>query len=79
MTNSATDRQPREPVRLSLAVSPELNEKLEALAAQSYSTKSDVLRRAIALLDVAQDAKSKQKKLAILNQDRSVDAEIVGI
>jgi hypothetical protein len=66
-------------IRLSLVVSPELNEKLEGLAKSSHSTKSDVLRRAIALFDLASQAKQKDQKVGILNQDDQVVKEIVGI
>jgi predicted transcriptional regulator len=66
-------------VRLSLIVSPELNETLQELADKSHSTKSDVLRKAIALFDVAAQAKEKDQRIGILDQDDKVVKEIVGI
>jgi regulator of PEP synthase PpsR (kinase-PPPase family) len=66
-------------VRLSLIVSPELNDTLEELADRSHSTKSDVLRKAIALFEVASQAKQKNEKIGILDQDDKVIREIVGI
>jgi predicted transcriptional regulator len=66
-------------VRLSLVVSPELNETLEELAAKSHSSKSDVLRKAIALFDVAAQAKQKNQRIGILDRDDKVVKEIVGI
>lgn len=69
----------RAEVRLSLVVSPELNETLEELAERSHSSKSDVLRKAIALFDVAAQAKQKDQRVGILDRDDKVVKEIVGI
>jgi predicted transcriptional regulator len=66
-------------VRLSLIVSPELNETLEALAQSLHSSKSEILRKAIALYDVAAEAKQKDQRIGILDKDRKVVTEIVGI
>jgi predicted transcriptional regulator len=68
-----------EKVRLTLTVSPELNETLEELAARSHSTKSDVLRRAITLLEVAAEAKARDEKLGLFDKDRKLVTEIVGL
>ena len=48
----------KEVIRLSLSVSPELNERLEQLAASSCTTKTEILRKAIALYDVVAEAKT---------------------
>ena len=69
----------REVIRLSLAVSPELNERLEQLAAAGHTTKSEILRKAIALFDVVAEAKSEKKRFGILDQDKRLVTEIVGI
>lgn len=69
----------KETVRLSLSVSPELNERLEQLASAGYTTKSEILRRAIALYDVAAEAKTEKKRLGILDQNKQLLTEIVGI
>lgn len=66
-------------IRLSLIVSPELNETLEALAESQHTTKSEVLRKAIALFDVASEAKEKDQRIGILDKDRNVVTEIIGI
>ncbi|HXU34663.1 MAG TPA: ribbon-helix-helix protein, CopG family [Thermoanaerobaculia bacterium] len=68
-----------DPVRLSLTVSPELNERLEQLASQAHSTKSEILRKAIALFDVATEAKEQKQRLDIFDQNRQMVTEIVGI
>ncbi|MDD1650889.1 MAG: ribbon-helix-helix protein, CopG family [Methylococcaceae bacterium] len=69
----------KESIRLSLAISPELNETLEALAVSRHTTKSEVLRKAIALYDVVAEAQSQKKRIGILDQNKQVEMEIVGI
>jgi predicted transcriptional regulator len=69
----------RDTVRLSLAVSPELNDRLEQLAEASHTTKSEILRKAIALFDVVAEAKSEKKRFGILDQNKQLVTEIVGI
>ncbi len=69
----------REAIRLSLAVSPELNDRLEQLATSGHMSKSEVLRKAIALFDVVAEAKSEKKRFGILDQDKRLLTEIVGI
>ena len=70
---------PKETVRLSLSLSPELNDRLEQLATSSHTTKTEILRKAIALYDVVAEAKSEKKRLGILDQDKRLLTEIVGI
>lgn len=69
----------KESIRLSLAVSPELNSRLEQLAASSHTTKSEILRKAIALFDVVAEAKAEKKRFGILDQNKQLLTEIVGI
>ncbi len=66
-------------VRLSLDVSPELNRTLDELALKIHGTKSDVLRKAIVLMELAVQAKDQQQKLGIIDKDRQVITEIVGL
>ena len=68
-----------ETIRLSLAVSPELNERLELMASNGHMSKSEVLRKAIALFDVVAEAKSEKKRFGILDQNKQLLTEIVGI
>ena len=69
----------RESVRLSLAVAPDLNDRLEQLAAAGHTSKSEILRKAIALFDVVAEAKSEKKRFGILDQNKILLTEIVGI
>lgn len=66
-------------VKLSLIVSEQLNETLENLAHESGSTKSDVLRKALALLEVASEARRDGNRIGVLTTDRQVLTEIVGV
>ena len=66
-------------VRLSLVLSPQLNARLDELAEKAHATKSDVLRKALILYDVAAEAKEKGERLALIDKDRNVLTEIVGI
>ncbi len=68
-----------EKVRLNLDVSPELNQTLDELATKIHGTKSDVLRKAIVLMELAVQAKDKEQKLGIIDKDRHVITEIVGL
>jgi predicted transcriptional regulator len=66
-------------IRLSLVVSPQLNATLEELAEMGHSTKSEILRKALALYYVAAKAGQDAKRLAIVDKDRNVLTDIVGI
>lgn len=68
-----------ESIRLSLTISPELNARLDELAAAAHSTKSEILRKAIALFDVVAEAKAEKKRFGILDQNKKLLTEIVGI
>lgn len=66
-------------VRLSLDISVELNDLLEELAEKTGGTKSDVLRRAITLMEVAVEAKRQGKKFGIAEKDQPLATEIIGL
>lgn len=66
-------------IRLTVDVSPELNQTLDQLASNTHLTKSEVLRRAIALMKVAAQAQEKGQKLALIDQDQPAATEIIGI
>lgn len=69
----------KEKVRLSLDISRELNDLLEQLAARTGGTKSDVLRKAIALMEVAIDGKRRGLKLGLADKDQQLTTEIIGL
>lgn len=67
-------------IKLSLEVSPELNQALEVLVQKNAgSTKSEVLRKAIALMQVAVEAKEQGKKIGIADKDQPLTTELIGI
>jgi Arc/MetJ-type ribon-helix-helix transcriptional regulator len=64
--------------RLNFDVSPELDKTIEKLVKLTGSTsKSEVLRRAIALMEVAAEAKQEGRKIVISEKDRTPVAEVV--
>ena len=77
MPKTATSRSER--VRLSLEVSPELNDKLDELSDKIHGSKSDVLRRAVALMDIAVRARDEGHKLGIADRSQPLLTEIIGI
>lgn len=78
MPRTSTSARP-ERVRLSLEVSPELNDKLDELSDKIHGSKSDVLRRAVALMDIAVRARDEGHKLGIADRNQPLLTEIIGI
>jgi hypothetical protein len=68
-----------EKVRLNLQVSNELNNVLEEIAGSNGSTKTDVIRQALALMKVAHQAKRNGKHLGVVADPEKLDTEIVGL
>lgn len=66
-------------VKLTLELAPEVNEILESLAEMMHTNKSDVLRRGIALLKVAAQAKQDGQKLGVATPDQPLTKEIIGL
>jgi predicted transcriptional regulator len=70
---------PRAKVRLTVDVSAELNQTLNRLAQDSGTTKSEILRKAVTLMEVAAQARDRGQKLALIDRQNTADTEIVGI
>jgi len=69
-------------MRFTIDLSNEINEKLTSIAEQSGTTKAEVMRRAFALMAVAQDEKSKGNSLGIVKDKDGVltaIARVVGL
>jgi hypothetical protein len=62
--------------RLSLEITPELDETLDRMAEKMEETKGGVLLRAIALLKTALDAQHEGKRIAILDDSENSEQEI---
>jgi len=69
----------KEKVRLTLDVSPDTNEIIEELADAIGGTKSEVLRRAIALMKFVADARSEGKRFGIADKGQPLVTEIIGL
>jgi anti-sigma regulatory factor (Ser/Thr protein kinase) len=66
-------------VRLNLVITKQLDDMLERFANANGTNKSDILRKALALYEVANDAKEHGNRLGIVSKDRKVLTEIVGL
>ena len=68
-------------VRLNLDVSPEIAEFLDTLAQENATTKTDVMRRAIALLKVAHDEKKRHRSMGFVSEARDdvLETKVVGV
>lgn len=66
-------------VRLNVNITEELNGALDFLAANDGITKSELLRKAIALFDVAVTEHRMGHKLAITDSEHHVLREIIGV
>ncbi|HVJ54184.1 MAG TPA: hypothetical protein VM689_17090 [Aliidongia sp.] len=66
-------------VRLSLQVPEELNRILETMATEMGGTKSEVLRKALTLMEVAHQARKNGKRFGIASEGAKLDTEIIGV
>ena len=67
-------------VRLTLDVTDELNDRLNALAAEAGGSKSEFLRKAIALAEAAIAARKDGNEVAIVNRSsKKLVSTIVGL
>lgn len=67
-------------VKLSLQVSDSLNRRLEDISKGMGGSKSEVLRRAIALIELMEEAQKNNRKLAVIEKESNkVVSEIVMI
>lgn len=73
------EKEGNEKVRVSLDISPQLYENLQALARDIHGTKSDVLRKSLVLLDVAVEARKNGKNLGLADRSDQLTTEIIGI
>lgn len=72
-------KKQKDMVRFSLNVSPELADKIEQMSEKAHTTKSDILRKAIFLMDIAIDSKEHGNKLAVVNPQGQKVSEIIGV
>lgn len=67
----------KEMIHFNLDLSPELNDTLEQMAKKIGGTKTDVLRQAIALMQIVVTAKEQGRKFGIAEVDQPLATEIL--
>ncbi len=70
---------PNGKVRLTVDVTDELYERLDQLADETGGSKSELLRKAIVLVDVAIQAKHQGRQMAVVDKNEKVVTTIVGL
>jgi len=70
---------PHERIQINLDLSAELYAAINNLAQQIQGDNAEVLLKAIALLEVAVEAKQQDKHLWIVDAQNNLETEIVGI
>jgi predicted transcriptional regulator len=76
---SETEKKMKDTIRLSLDLSPKLNDALESLAHRTGSTKTEVLRKSIALMEVAVEAREHGQKFGVAEKSTPLTKEVVGL
>lgn len=66
-------------IKMSLHLSPETNEILEKMCEDNHLTKSDLLRRSLALMQVALKNKKNGNHLVVVNEQGEKQGEIIGL
>lgn len=64
-------------VRMSLELSPDLHQILEDLVKRTHSSKSEILRKAIHLMNMATEASEKGKLFGVTNADGKLETRIL--
>jgi metal-responsive CopG/Arc/MetJ family transcriptional regulator len=64
---------------MNITISDNLASELDALSAQSDTTKSEIFRKALTLFVLAQEGKREGKKLALVGNGGQIVTEIVGL
>lgn len=73
-----SDREPKK-IRLSLEIPPEINRMLEEIADHLGSSKTEVIKRSLALAEAAQKARRENKIVGVMTQDHRLEKEFIGI
>ena len=68
----------QKPTPTSVTLSPQLDDHLAALASAGHTTKRDILRKALALYDLANGAKSKNQRVGLFDAEHKLVTEIIG-
>jgi predicted transcriptional regulator len=74
-----TASRKKQRVQINLDLSPELYETLNNLAEQINGDNAEVLLKAIALMEVAVEAKQQGKHIWIADENKNLEAEVIGL
>jgi hypothetical protein len=77
MRDNEKSKQQR--VRLTVDLPKALNDTLQSIADEQGLTKTDILRKAVAMFDVAHQATVNKKGIAIVDGNGKIEERIVGI
>jgi hypothetical protein len=66
-------------IRLTLDVTDEVNERLNHMVEEAGGSKSDLLRKAIALIELAIKAKRTGNQIAVVDPNLKVVTTVVGL
>jgi hypothetical protein len=66
-------------IRLSVDVSPQFYKMLDKMAEESHSSKSDILKKSVVLMNVALDEGKKGHQVGIIDKDDKLITKIIGI
>lgn len=66
-------------ISLSLNMSPELHKKLKKMSLEAHTSETDILKKAIFLLDIAMENKKKGNKVAIVDKEDHKVGDIFGV
>ena len=65
--------------RLTVDLSSEIDEKITKIAKENHTIKAEVMRKAFALLSIAEEAKQRGRSIGILERDKDkIIARVVG-
>jgi metal-responsive CopG/Arc/MetJ family transcriptional regulator len=66
-------------VRLNLQLSSELNDALEEIVDDTGTSRSEVIRQALALMKVAHGAKKQGRHIGLVSDPKKLETEIIGL
>jgi len=66
-------------VRLNVTLSSDLSRKLDQIAEESSQSKSEILRKALTLFEVAREGRAEGKKLTLVDSKAGTTTEIIGL
>jgi hypothetical protein len=79
LDSTSKGRSETDKVRLNLVLSGELSRVLDEIADSASATRTDVIRQALALINVAHRAKKEGRHIGLVVDQSKLDTEIVGL